>query len=89
MSISKEKKQEIMKAFQRKQGDTGSPEVQIAVLTAQINNISEHIKLNQKDFHCRRGLLKQVSRRRSLLDYLKKQNPESYQNVIKSLGLRR
>ena len=89
MSITKEKKQEVIKSFQRDQKDTGSPEVQIALLTTQIINISEHLKRSPKDLHCRRGLLKQVSLRRRLLDYLKRKDTPAYQEMLEKLGLRR
>ena len=69
--ISKEKKAELIQAYGRKEGDTGSPEVQIAILTERINELTEHLKVNQKDHHSRRGLLKMVGKRRGLLDYLK------------------
>lgn len=80
---------EICTMFQRKAGDTGSPEVQIALLTARIQKISEHNKTHKKDLHCKIGLLKHVNTRRSLLAYLKRTDEESYARVIKSLGLRR
>lgn len=89
MSIKQEKKRELIASFQRAPGDTGSPEVQIALLTANILSISEHLKTHRKDFHCRRGLLQQVNGRRALLDYLKRTNPESYQAILAKLGLRR
>lgn len=82
-------KQEIQKQFQRKEGDTGSPEVQIALNTAAIQKISEHLKLHRKDIHCKRGLLAHVSNRRAMLDYLKRKRPEAYQTILKALGLRR
>lgn len=74
--ISKEKKAELIQAYGRKEGDTGSPEVQIAILTERINELTEHLKVNQKDHHSRRGLLKMVGKRRGLLDYLKKNDLE-------------
>lgn len=89
MSITAEKKQELIKAYATKEGDTGSPEVQVAVLTERINNLTEHFKTHKKDNHSRRGLLKMVSTRRRLLDYVKKKNEERYQDLIKRLGLRR
>lgn len=89
MSITAEKKQEIIKEFARQKGDTGSPEVQIAILTQRIITLTEHFKSHKKDNHSRRGLLKLVSQRRSLLDYLKKSSEERYQAIIKKLGLRR
>ena len=82
-------KQEIIKQYQRAEGDSGSPEVQVALLTARINGLTEHFKTHAKDFHSRRGLLMMVSRRRKLLDYLKRTNIESYRKLIDSLGLRK
>ena len=87
--ISKEKKQEIIKAYGRSEGDTGSPEVQIAILTARINELTEHLKENPKDHHSRRGLLKMVGKRRALLEYLKKNDIEGYRNLIARLGIRK
>ena len=87
--IAKEKKQEIMQAYARTEGDTGSPEVQVAVLTARINELTEHLKKNPKDHHSRRGLLKMVGKRRGLLDYLKKNDIEGYRALIAKLGLRK
>lgn len=87
--IAKEKKQEIMQAYARSEGDTGSPEVQVAVLTARINELTEHLKVNKKDHHSRRGLLKMVGHRRSLLEYLKKKDIERYRSLIERLGLRK
>ena len=87
--ISKEKKQAIMAEYARTEGDTGSPEVQIAVLTARIAELTEHLKTNQKDHHSRRGLLKMVGKRRGLLDYLKKTDIEGYRALIEKLGIRK
>ena len=87
--IAKEKKQEIMKNYGRKEGDTGSPEVQIAVLTARINELTEHLKKNPKDHHSRRGLLMMVGRRRGLLDYLAKKDLIGYRELIAKLGIRK
>ena len=87
--ISKEKKAEIIAAYGRKPGDTGSPEVQIAVLTGRINELTEHFKANPKDHHSRRGLLKMVGQRRGLLAYLKKTDIERYRTLIERLGLRK
>ena len=87
--ITKEKKAEIMKNFGRKEGDTGSPEVQIAVLTERINELTEHLKANPKDHHSRRGLLMMVGHRRGLLDYLAKKDLEGYREIIKKLGIRK
>ncbi|MEE9195069.1 MAG: 30S ribosomal protein S15 [Alphaproteobacteria bacterium] len=89
MSITPEKKTELIKQYARAEGDTGSPEVQVSVLSERIGNLTEHLKVHKKDFHSRRGLLKMVSRRRGLLDYLKRKNPNRYEEMIKSLGLRR
>ncbi len=89
MSITAEKKQEIIKKHATVKGDTGSPEVQVSVLTERIVNLTEHMKTHKKDLHSRRGLLGLVSRRRSLLDYLKKKSETRYQDLIKTLGLRR
>ena len=87
--ISKEKKQAIMAEYARTPGDTGSPEVQVAVLTARINELTEHLKVNHKDHHSRRGLLKMVGQRRGLLAYLKKKDIERYRALIEKLGLRK
>ena len=87
--ISKEKKAEIIAAYGRKPGDTGSPEVQIAILTERITELTEHLKDNPKDHHSRRGLLKMVGQRRGLLDYLKRNDIEAYRNLIARLGIRK
>ena len=87
--MSEINKQEIIKQYLRAEGDSGSPEVQVALLTARINGLTEHFKTHSKDFHSRRGLLMMVSRRRKLLDYLKRTNVESYRKLIDSLGLRK
>jgi len=87
--ISKELKTEIMQKFARTQGDTGSPEVQIAVLTQRIKELTEHLKSNKKDHHSRRGLLKMVGKRRGLLDYLKNKDITRYRDLIEKLGLRK
>ena len=87
--ISKEKNAEIIAAYGRKPGDTGSPEVQIAILTERIAELTEHLKVNQKDHHSRRGLLKMVGKRRALLEYLKKNDIEGYRNLIARLGIRK
>ncbi|BCJ95161.1 30S ribosomal protein S15 [Anaerocolumna cellulosilytica] len=87
--ISKEKKHEIIAAYGRTPEDTGSPEVQIALLTARIGELTEHLKTNKKDHHSRRGLLKMVGQRRGLLEYLKKTNIEGYRALIERLGLRK
>ena len=89
MSITAERKQEILTEFATAKGDTGSPEVQVALLTERIKNLTEHFKEHQKDNHSRRGLLKLVSQRRRLLDYLKRKDEARYQALIEKLGLRR
>ena len=87
--ISKEKKAEIIAAYGRNASDTGSPEVQIAILTERINELTEHLKTNMKDHHSRRGLLKMVGQRRGMLEYLKQSNLEGYRALIERLGLRK
>ena len=87
--IAKEKKDEIIKEYGRKAGDTGSPEVQIAILTARITELTEHMKKNPKDYHSNRGLLNMVGQRRGLLDYLKKTDLEKYRALIEKLGIRK
>ena len=87
--ISKEKKAAIIAEYGRKPGDTGSPEVQIAILTARIAELTEHLKSNMKDHHSRRGLLKMVGHRRNLLNYLKKKDVNRYRAVIEKLGIRK
>lgn len=89
MSITAERKAELIKKYASKDGDTGSPEVQVAVLTERIANLTEHFKTHAKDNHSRRGLLKLVSQRRRLLDYVKRKDVKRYDSLIKSLGLRR
>jgi small subunit ribosomal protein S15 len=89
MSISAERKQEVITEYATKEGDTGSPEVQVAVLTERINNLTEHLKINRKDHHSRNGLLKMVGKRKSLLDYLKKRDITRYRELIARLGLRK
>ncbi|HQT25347.1 MAG TPA: 30S ribosomal protein S15 [Burkholderiales bacterium] len=89
MSISNVQKAQIVKDYQRGDGDTGSPEVQVALLTARITYLTEHFKTHIKDHHSRRGLLRLVSRRRKLLDYLKSVNAEGYKTLIERLGLRK
>jgi small subunit ribosomal protein S15 len=89
MSITPERKQEVMKEFAAAKGDTGSPEVQVAILSERIKNLTEHFKGHKKDNHSRRGLLKLVSQRRRLLDYLKGKDDERYRTLIGKLGLRR
>ena len=87
--IAKEKKQAIIAEYGRTPNDTGSPEVQVAILTERIAELTEHLKVNQKDHHSRRGLLKMVGKRRALLEYLKKNDIESYRNLIARLGIRK
>ena len=87
--ISKEKKQSIIAEYGRSEGDTGSPEVQVAILTARIQELTEHLKVNSKDHHSRRGLLKMVGQRRGMLAYLKKTDIERYRTLIAKLGLRK
>lgn len=89
MSVQDIKKSEIVAKFQRAEGDTGSPEVQVALLTARINALMPHFKEHKKDHHSRRGLLKMVSRRRKLLDYLMRTNVNAYRELIDALGLRK
>ncbi len=89
MSITKEKKQEVIGEFQRDENDTGSPEVQVAVLTSRINSLTQHLREKKKDHASRRGLLMLVSKRRRHLDYLSKTAPESYQKLVERLGLRK
>ena len=89
MEKERENKEKIIETYKMHDGDTGSPEVQIALLTERILYLTEHFKTHKKDFHSRRGLLKMVSRRRKLLDYLKKKDIERYRAIIKKLGLRK
>jgi small subunit ribosomal protein S15 len=89
MAISQERKNEIINQFKIHENDTGSPEVQIAVLTEQINNLNEHLRVHKKDHHSRRGLLKMVGKRRNLLNYLRKKDVTRYRELINKLGLRR
>ncbi|KRM62382.1 30S ribosomal protein S15 [Paucilactobacillus vaccinostercus DSM 20634] len=89
MAISKERKNEIIKEFARHDGDTGSTEVQVAVLTADINELNEHLRVHKKDFHSQRGLMKKIGHRRNLLAYLRKTDVASYRDLIQKLGLRR
>ena len=89
MTITKERKQELIKEHQKGDGDTGSPEVQIAILTTRINSLTEHMREHKKDYACRRGLLGLVSRRRRLLDYLRKIDPQRYLDIIGRLGIRK
>ena len=89
MSITVEEKAQILKDFATKEGDTGSPEVQVAILTSRITTLTEHFKTHKKDNHSRRGLLMMVAQRRKLLDYLKGKEEARYQDLIKRLGIRR
>ena len=89
MSITPERKAELIKEYATKEGDTGSPEVQVAILTERIRNLTDHFQVHKKDNHSRRGLLKLVSQRRKLLDYLKAKDEERYKSLIQRLGLRR
>lgn len=89
MSITAEEKTRLMKEFATKEQDTGSPEVQVAILTSRITTLTEHFKTHQKDNHGRRGLLKMVARRRKLLDYLKNKDENRYRELIRRLGIRR
>jgi small subunit ribosomal protein S15 len=89
MAVSTTQKAQLVKDYQRVAGDTGSPEVQIALLTARITDLTEHFKTHVKDHHSRRGLLRMVSRRRKLLDYLKKMKADQYRQLIDRLGLRK
>jgi small subunit ribosomal protein S15 len=89
MAISKEKKNEIISQFARHEGDTGSPEVQIAVLTWEINHLNDHIKVHKKDHHTYRGLMKKIGHRRNLLGYLRDKDVQRYRELINALGLRR
>ena len=89
MSITPERKRDVMQDFATQNNDTGSPEVQVAVLTERITNLTEHLKMHKKDFASRRGLLMMVGRRRRLLDYLRRKEQSRYQTLIERLGLRR
>jgi small subunit ribosomal protein S15 len=89
MTITKERKQELIQDFKQADADTGSPEVQIAILTTRINNLTEHMRTHKKDYASRRGLLAMVSRRRRLLDYVRKINPQRYLDIIGRLGIRK
>ena len=89
MSITADRKQEVIQEFAMAQGDTGSPEVQVAILSERIRNLTEHLKIHKKDFHSRRGLLMMVGQRRQLLDYLKRKEVGRYETLVERLGLRR
>jgi small subunit ribosomal protein S15 len=88
-TMLKEEKQQIITTYATKEGDTGSPEVQIAILTARINTLTEHLKVNKKDHHSRRGMLKMVGHRRNLLGYLQKKDINRYRAIVEKLGLRK
>jgi small subunit ribosomal protein S15 len=89
MSITAERKQEVIQEYKTGESDTGSPEVQVAILSERIRNLTDHLQTHKKDFHSRRGLLVMVGQRRSLLDYLKRKNVGRYEQLIQRLGLRR
>ena len=89
MSITADRKQEVIQEFAMAPGDTGSPEVQVAILSERIRNLTEHLKIHKKDFHSRRGLLMMVGQRRQLLDYLKRKEAGRYETLVERLGLRR
>ena len=89
MTITKQRKQELIGTFQRGTSDTGSPEIQVAILTSRINELTKHLQSHSKDYACRRGLLMQVSRRRRLLDYLKRVDPQRYLDIIRRLEIRK
>ncbi|ADI27255.1 30S ribosomal protein S15 [Geobacillus sp. G4] len=89
MALTQERKREIIEQFKIHENDTGSPEVQVAILTEQINNLNEHLRIHKKDHHSRRGLLKMVGKRRNLLAYLRKKDVARYRELIEKLGLRR
>ena len=89
MAVTKEEKAKLVKEFGKNEKDSGATEVQIAVLTAEINDLTEHLKVHTHDYHSKRGLLMKVGKRRSLLDYLKKNDVVSYRNVIEKLGIRK
>ena len=89
MTITKDRREEVIQEFKRADGETGSPEVQIAILTTRINGLTEHMRTHKKDYASRRGLLALVSRRRRLLDYLRRVNPQQYLDIIGRLGIRK
>ncbi len=89
MTMQTAQKSKIIKEYARDKSDTGSPEVQVAILTTRISELSEHMQVHKKDFHSRRGLLAMVAKRRKLLDYLKSNNEQGYKDLIKALGIRR
>jgi len=89
MTVTKERKRELIQQYRRGEADSGSPEVQIAILTQRINNLTEHMRTHEKDYASRRGLLAMVSRRRTLLDYLRRVQPQGYVDIIGKLGIRK
>jgi len=89
MTVTKERKKELIQQHRRADSDSGSPEVQIAILTVRINNLTEHMRTHEKDYASRRGLLAMVSRRRTLLDFLRRVNPQAYVDIIGKLGIRK
>jgi small subunit ribosomal protein S15 len=89
MTVTKERKKELIEQYRREDSDSGSPEVQIAILTSRINNLTEHMRTHEKDYASRRGLLAMVSRRRTLLDYLRRVNSQGYVDIIGKLGIRK
>ena len=89
MTVTKERKKELIQQYRRTETDSGSPEVQISILTVRINNLTEHMRTHEKDYASRRGLLALVSRRRTLLDYLRRKNPQGYLDIIAKLGIRK
>jgi small subunit ribosomal protein S15 len=89
MTITKDKKEELVKEFKQGEGDTGSPDVQIAILTTRINSLTEHMRTHKKDYSTRRGLLGMVSRRRRLLDYVRAKDPDRYLDLLERLGIRK
>jgi len=89
MTITKDRKQELIEGFKQSDGDTGSPEIQVAILTTRINNLTEHLRTHKKDYASRRGLLAMVSRRRRLLDYMRRIDPQRYLDIIGRLGIRK
>jgi small subunit ribosomal protein S15 len=89
MTVTKERKRELVQEYRREESDSGSPEVQIAILTTRINNLTEHMRTHDKDYSSRRGLLAMVSRRRTLLDYLRRINAQGYVDIIGKLGIRK
>ena len=89
MTITRERKRELIGSYQRGEADSGSPEVQVAILTSRVNSLTEHLRSHKKDYSCRRGLLMMVSRRRRLLDYLKRVDPHRYLDLIRRLEIRK